>query len=202
MTTFKGFSVSVLGSFLVMFGAACGAEGDDQVNSSLALEEAGAEAVESPDYCERASSKKVHPHKVMICHIPPGNPANAHTIIVGKKAVQAHLDHGDVLGACGCDEDGLEPSEGEDHDGHEHEGDDVQDGGGTTGDGDGGTTGDGGDGGTTGDGTDSDGAFSTPLNSPSSPGAYCTNDQVTCGDSSACGSQEYCDLGCCVEVFL
>jgi hypothetical protein len=48
--------------------------------------------------------------KVEVCHIPPGNPANAHTITVGAPAVSAHLDHGDVLGACkdtvppGCDD--------------------------------------------------------------------------------------------------
>ena len=38
--------------------------------------------------------------KVTLCHIPPGNPANAHAISVGAPAVKAHLDHGDVLGAC------------------------------------------------------------------------------------------------------
>ncbi len=38
--------------------------------------------------------------KVVICHIPPGNPDNAQTITVGSDAVAAHLAHGDVLGAC------------------------------------------------------------------------------------------------------
>lgn len=39
--------------------------------------------------------------KTTICHIPPGNPANAHTICVGDAAVPAHLaNHGDYLGAC------------------------------------------------------------------------------------------------------
>ena len=37
---------------------------------------------------------------VEICHIPPGNPGNAHTIIVGAPAKPAHLAHGDILGAC------------------------------------------------------------------------------------------------------
>lgn len=40
------------------------------------------------------------PHKATICHIPPGNHANLHTICVGKPAVPAHLAHGDRLGAC------------------------------------------------------------------------------------------------------
>ena len=38
--------------------------------------------------------------KVAICHAPPGNPANSHTISVGENAVQAHLNHGDYLGEC------------------------------------------------------------------------------------------------------
>jgi hypothetical protein len=38
--------------------------------------------------------------KVKICHIPPGNPDNAHTIEVSENAVDAHLDHGDTLGKC------------------------------------------------------------------------------------------------------
>ncbi len=38
--------------------------------------------------------------KVTICHIPPGNPSNAHTITVGASAVNAHLNHGDTLGEC------------------------------------------------------------------------------------------------------
>jgi hypothetical protein len=38
--------------------------------------------------------------KVAVCHIPPGNPANMHTIVIGAAAVKAHLAHGDKLGAC------------------------------------------------------------------------------------------------------
>ena len=38
--------------------------------------------------------------KVVICHIPPGNPGNLHTIIVSASAVPAHLAHGDYLGPC------------------------------------------------------------------------------------------------------
>ena len=39
---------------------------------------------------------------VMICHIPPGNPDNAHTITVSESAVPAHLAHGDTCGPCGA----------------------------------------------------------------------------------------------------
>jgi hypothetical protein len=36
--------------------------------------------------------------KVDICHIPPGNPGNAHYISVDESAVPAHLAHGDTAG--------------------------------------------------------------------------------------------------------
>ncbi|HTG37065.1 MAG TPA: hypothetical protein VLB76_29465 [Thermoanaerobaculia bacterium] len=39
--------------------------------------------------------------KVDVCHIPPGNPDNAHVINVSVNAVPAHLAHGDTLGECG-----------------------------------------------------------------------------------------------------
>ncbi len=39
--------------------------------------------------------------KTTICHFPPGNPGNAHTISVGAKAAQSHiLRHGDTMGEC------------------------------------------------------------------------------------------------------
>jgi len=38
--------------------------------------------------------------KVTICHIPPGNIENAHTITVGKPALRAHLNHNDIEGSC------------------------------------------------------------------------------------------------------
>lgn len=41
--------------------------------------------------------------KVYVCHTPPGNPANAHTISVSVNAVSAHIfspGHGDHLGTC------------------------------------------------------------------------------------------------------
>jgi hypothetical protein len=38
--------------------------------------------------------------KVVVCHAPPGNPDNEHTIVVGPSAEQAHLNHGDEEGPC------------------------------------------------------------------------------------------------------
>lgn len=46
-------------------------------------------------------------HKVTICHVPPGNPGNAHTITVDRHALKAHLGDneqglhgGDHYGPC------------------------------------------------------------------------------------------------------
>jgi hypothetical protein len=47
------------------------------------------------------------PGKVDVCHIPPGNPANAHIINVSVNAVPAHLAHGDTLYQCGGGEGGV-----------------------------------------------------------------------------------------------
>ena len=40
------------------------------------------------------------PAGVALCHVPAGNPANAHTIVVGEDALAEHLDHDDVQGEC------------------------------------------------------------------------------------------------------
>ncbi len=69
--------------------------------------------------------------RITICHIPPGNPDNAHTIRVGISALRAHLAHGDHVGP--CDGDGGEHGDGhhdDDDDGHGdgHDDDDDDDG--------------------------------------------------------------------------
>jgi hypothetical protein len=38
--------------------------------------------------------------QVKICHVPPGDPGNFHTITVSDNALQAHLAHGDLAGEC------------------------------------------------------------------------------------------------------
>lgn len=68
------------------------------------------QAANASDLCEPGPNRKV-----TLCHIPPGNPGNAHTISVGVKAVRAHLRHGDVCGPCealGCfDDDDCAPGQ-------------------------------------------------------------------------------------------
>jgi len=38
--------------------------------------------------------------KVNVCHIPPGNPENDHTISISVNALRAHFAHGDYLDEC------------------------------------------------------------------------------------------------------
>jgi len=38
--------------------------------------------------------------KVQVCHIPPDDPTNFHTITISEKALSAHLEHGDAGGPC------------------------------------------------------------------------------------------------------
>lgn len=47
-----------------------------------------------PDDCEGLG-------KVLVCHIPRGNPDNAHEICISPSALPAHLAHGDNEGSCG-----------------------------------------------------------------------------------------------------
>jgi len=47
--------------------------------------------------------------KVALCHVPPGNPENAHTIVIDQSGVDAHLTNhvGDHLGECGDIQPGI-----------------------------------------------------------------------------------------------
>ena len=56
--------------------------------------------------------------KVLVCHVPPGNPENPVTIEVGESAVPAHLAHGDTEGACATE---TAPDDGQQDEGEEGE---------------------------------------------------------------------------------
>jgi hypothetical protein len=53
-----------------------------------------------PDKAGRGGGNSGGGQKVTLCHVPPGNPSNAHTISVGSPAVGSHMAHGDSLGSC------------------------------------------------------------------------------------------------------
>ncbi|MFH1162005.1 MAG: peptidoglycan-binding protein [Candidatus Jorgensenbacteria bacterium] len=38
--------------------------------------------------------------KVVVCHLPPENPGNKQSLEISESALEAHLAHGDALGAC------------------------------------------------------------------------------------------------------
>jgi len=66
-----------------------------------AADKAEKAAERAADIQEFTSATVVHySGTTTICHIPPGNPGNAHTISIGTPAVRAHLAHGDVENAC------------------------------------------------------------------------------------------------------
>jgi hypothetical protein len=71
----------------------------------LAQKPSGPTPTATPDF-EGASD----PNKCTICHVPPGNPPNAHTITVGCSAVDAHMRNhpGDCLGPCPCQVTGTQ----------------------------------------------------------------------------------------------
>ncbi|MBL9019809.1 MAG: hypothetical protein JNL83_36835 [Myxococcales bacterium] len=89
----------------IMFFAACHA---DVESSDLML--TGSE--ESYVINAQTGAKECVGKKELVCHIPPGNPANAHTICVSKNAVDTHESHhGDAAGACATEPPG-DPGDG------------------------------------------------------------------------------------------
>jgi hypothetical protein len=121
-----------------------------------------------------ASCSQENPKKVAICHIPPGNPANAHTICISENAVDTHNSHhGDYIGAC-------DPGTG------------GSGGGGAT-SGSGGSTSSSGSGGS-GTTTSSSGAGGGDTPNEGCPAEYPT----ACVDDADCALGESCLLGCCV----
>jgi hypothetical protein len=53
------------------------------------------------DLTEEDILSLLHPQHIAICHIPEGNPDNAHTITIGASAVVAHgRNHGHYISAC------------------------------------------------------------------------------------------------------
>ncbi|HEU0035245.1 MAG TPA: hypothetical protein VFQ53_31685 [Kofleriaceae bacterium] len=87
-TLFSGLVLSGL------FAAACGGTSYEDESLYLTGTEEGAVTL--------ANGQKACLHKKeLICHIPPGNPENAHTICVSDHAVETHVSHhGDTIGAC------------------------------------------------------------------------------------------------------
>ena len=63
------------------------------------------------------STTVIAAEKVTICHVPPGNPDNAHTITISRNALKAHLGEngqglhgGDYYGPCQTSKPSATPS--------------------------------------------------------------------------------------------
>jgi hypothetical protein len=79
--------------------ASCGGPGASSSGAALTAEEAAAIcAKHQKRACDPSQTKKV-----TICHIPPGNPENAHTLCIGSPALDPHVSHhADTQGPCAC----------------------------------------------------------------------------------------------------
>jgi len=51
-------------------------------------------------YHRNLRRKERKKRKIEICHVPPDNPHNYHTITINANALHAHQAHGDLLGSC------------------------------------------------------------------------------------------------------
>ena len=93
-----------------MFGSGCGSAPDDASEQSSEEVSAADRAKITACHLDDGSvemTAKVHAcapgdtKKTTICHVPPGNPAIAHTLCIGNAAVPHHLaNHPDYLGPC------------------------------------------------------------------------------------------------------
>ena len=96
----RSASSAVLVALCTLLMGGCGG-GTVSEEGSAGAERSGDElGASTPNSGTTENSGTEEGEGVTICHIPPGNPANAHTITVGEPAVKAHLRHGDTLGAC------------------------------------------------------------------------------------------------------
>jgi len=73
-------------------------------------------SLDSNSTSTNASTTVVNGETITICHYPPGNAYNNHTITIGTPAWPAHLAHGDVLGACSDGNEDNGDDDGDDGD--------------------------------------------------------------------------------------
>jgi len=89
-------------------GGICGASNTSSSSQATSIATSVTSSVGSSTSSTSSSSSSVQETQVTICHFPPGNTRNFNTMTLGSSAVEAHLGHGDRLGACGSDSDGDE----------------------------------------------------------------------------------------------
>jgi len=102
------FSMALVGAGLIALGQGCGTGTEDTTSGVMSAEVMSAEIVAchlddgTVEHGAQLHACDPQDHKkTTICHIPPGNPSNAHTLCIGNAGVPAHLrNHGDYLGVC------------------------------------------------------------------------------------------------------
>lgn len=102
-TSYLSFAFALAAFLGLGVGVGCDGAADDSleaqrlaVMAACHLDDGTIERDADLHACDPQSTKKT-----TICHVPPGNPANAHTICVGNAAVPHHLrNHDDYLGPC------------------------------------------------------------------------------------------------------
>src|SRR5690348_7652703 len=95
----RSWTTLLLCALLGLAAAACTSDVSIQSQADNGLPSSCQANVPDPHACDPADTTKT-----TLCHVPPGNPANAHTICIGNAAVPAHLQHhrGDFVGTCSC----------------------------------------------------------------------------------------------------
>src|ERR1700747_201397 len=76
--------------------------GQERQSTPTAASDSQTSKITTASEGEGSVSAQTAVSKVTICHVPPGNPANAHTITIGAPAVPHHLSNhpGDHIGPC------------------------------------------------------------------------------------------------------
>lgn len=89
----------VLSSFLISAGCVSG-DPNGSTQQEVSDQDPSLHCMAGSDWDADRACSIDEVKKTTICHVPPGNPMNAHTLCVGTPSVEAHLAHGDYLGAC------------------------------------------------------------------------------------------------------
>lgn len=114
MWLFKKTKIVVTSCLLTFIISGCGGAGSETSNADTPESDHSSSALKSPGKKELpgdesgASKSKdgtnskanKEDRKVRVCHLPPGNPDNAHEIEIDESAVSTHLAHGDLIGKC------------------------------------------------------------------------------------------------------
>jgi len=96
------FSMLFSAMLMVVFTAQAGVFSDDASVAYSKKEKSEDSRSKSDKRFDKESeeSESSDGKMVELCHSPPGNPDKFQTLTVAQEAVSAHLDHGDLLGAC------------------------------------------------------------------------------------------------------